>query len=65
MSKPETLIDIILAAVRDGYDVTISVHKRADGTPGDLHLPSEWVDRLGIAYDIRTRRALITEQPRK
>ena len=48
MRLPDGLSSLILEATDQGYDVTLTLRKRDDGSPGNLLLPTPWARRLGI-----------------
>lgn len=46
-----TIDDLIMAAVDGGADVTIRVTPTADGQPGAVSMPNEWIRKLGGDVD--------------
>jgi len=47
MRLPDGISALMLEATDQGFDVTITMRRRADGAPGTVTMPNEWVRRLG------------------
>lgn len=47
MRLPDGISALMLEATDHGFDVTITMRRRADGKPGAVTMPNEWVRRLG------------------
>lgn len=46
-----TLVDLIMEATDHGYDVTITMRLRDDGSAGSVRMPNDWARRLGLSAE--------------